>query len=188
MWHVVCSQVNRVDSRLFLVGSQIGNLTLDPFFGHNLCFRCPNEQCEPILDIYVPRAFQWYKERHKPLSFDPSKLVSEVLGVPRDSISQSGSCLGSVRVHSLTLSYTPASMWCDARASFWPEPLQPLCLGREPKARVATKDPTINTILIFNLQMTNKSMNNNYKSDGFEIQRSKDDLLRVLGESTWVFT
>ncbi len=44
MWHVVCSQVNRVDSRLFLVGSQIGSLTPDPSFGHNLCFRCPNEQ------------------------------------------------------------------------------------------------------------------------------------------------
>jgi hypothetical protein len=72
MSHVVYSQVNRVDSWLFLVGSQTGNLTPGPAFGHNLCFRCPNEQCEPILDIYVPRAFQWYKECHKPLSFDPS--------------------------------------------------------------------------------------------------------------------
>jgi hypothetical protein len=32
MWHVVCSQVNRVDSRLFLVGNQIGNSIPDPFF------------------------------------------------------------------------------------------------------------------------------------------------------------
>jgi hypothetical protein len=58
MLHVVCKQVNRVDSQLFLVGSQIGSLTLSPSFGHNLCFRCLNEQCEPISDIYVPRAFQ----------------------------------------------------------------------------------------------------------------------------------
>ncbi len=43
MWHVVFSQVNRVDSRLFLVGSQIPILTPGPAFGHNLCFRCPNE-------------------------------------------------------------------------------------------------------------------------------------------------
>jgi hypothetical protein len=71
MSHVVCSLVNRVDSRLFLVGSQTGILTPGLSFGHNLCFRCPNEKCEPILDIYVPRAFQWYKEHHKPLSFDP---------------------------------------------------------------------------------------------------------------------
>jgi hypothetical protein len=71
MSHALWRQVNRVDSWLFLVWSQIGSLTPDPSFGHNLCFKCPNEQWEPILDIYVPRAFQWYKERHKPLSFDP---------------------------------------------------------------------------------------------------------------------
>ncbi len=51
MSHVVYSQVNRVDSRLFLVGSQTSNLTPGPSFGHNLCFICPNVQCEPILDI-----------------------------------------------------------------------------------------------------------------------------------------
>jgi len=44
MWHASCSSVNWVDSRLFVVGSQIGNLTPDPSFGHNLCFRCLNEQ------------------------------------------------------------------------------------------------------------------------------------------------
>jgi len=154
MWHVVYSQVNWVDSWLFLVGSQTGSSTPDPSFGHNLCFRCPNEQCEPILDIYVPRDFQWYKECHKLLSFDPLKSVSEVSGVHRDSISQSGSCLGSVRAHSLTLSYTPGSLWCDSRASPWPAPLQPLCLGHEPKARVTTiiiqnKISTFNTLKLF---------------------------------------
>jgi len=72
MRHVVCNQISWVDSWLFMVESQTDNLTPGPSFGHNLCFKCPNEQCEPILDIYVPRAFQWYKERHKTLSFDPS--------------------------------------------------------------------------------------------------------------------
>jgi len=70
MSHIICNKVNRVDSWIFLVGSQTGNLTPSPSFGHNLCFRCPNEQCKPISDICIPRAFQWYKERHKPLSFD----------------------------------------------------------------------------------------------------------------------
>jgi len=32
MWHVVYSQVNRVDSRPFLVESQTGSSTLSPFF------------------------------------------------------------------------------------------------------------------------------------------------------------
>jgi len=57
MWHAPYSQVNRVDSRLFVVGSQTGSLTPGPSFGHNLCFRCPNEKRELILDIYDPRAF-----------------------------------------------------------------------------------------------------------------------------------
>ncbi len=61
-----------VDSRLLVVGSQIASLTPGPSFAHNLYFKCPNEQCEPILDIYVPRAFQWSKERNNPLRFDPS--------------------------------------------------------------------------------------------------------------------
>ncbi len=61
MSHVFCSQVFRVDSRLLVVGSQKwrtpGSSTPGPSFGHNLCFRCPNEQCEPILDIYTSRDF-----------------------------------------------------------------------------------------------------------------------------------
>jgi hypothetical protein len=27
--------------------------------GHNSCFKDPNRSREPILDIYVPRDFQW---------------------------------------------------------------------------------------------------------------------------------
>jgi hypothetical protein len=142
MSHVVCSQVFRVDSRLLVVRSQNwqtpGSSTPGPSFGHNLCFRCPNEQCEPILNIYASRAFHCYKERHKSLRFDPSNRSLKFRESTETPISQSGSCLGSVRVPSLTLSYTPGSPWCDSRASLWPAPLQPLCLGREPKARVAT--------------------------------------------------
>jgi hypothetical protein len=47
-----------VDSRLLVVGSQIANLTPDPSFTHNLGYRCPNDQCEAILDIYASRTFQ----------------------------------------------------------------------------------------------------------------------------------
>jgi hypothetical protein len=38
-----------VDSRLFVLGSQIDSSTPGPSFGHNLCFRCSNEPSEPIL-------------------------------------------------------------------------------------------------------------------------------------------
>jgi hypothetical protein len=37
--------------------NQIGNLTIDRSFDHNLCFKCSNGSCELNLDIYVPRDF-----------------------------------------------------------------------------------------------------------------------------------
>jgi len=68
MSHVIYMQGNRLNSQLLIVGSQTTNLTPGPSFGHNLCFRCPNGRCEPILNIYIPRSFHWYKELLKPFS------------------------------------------------------------------------------------------------------------------------
>jgi hypothetical protein len=51
MWHTNCTQGNRGNSWLLVVGSQIANSTVGLSFGHNLCFRCPNGSCEPISDI-----------------------------------------------------------------------------------------------------------------------------------------
>ncbi len=45
----------------------------------------------------------------------------------------------------------------------------------------------VNIILIFDLQMTKKSMNNNCKGEGFGMQRSNDDLTQISAESTEVF-
>jgi len=141
MSHTLCSQVNQVDSRLFLVRSQTGSLIPDPSFGHNLCFRCPNEQCEPILDIYVPRSFQWYKERHKPLNFDPWNRFLKLQESTRTPFPKVGIALGVwgfTLSYSLTLSYTPGSMWCDSRASSWPAPLRPLCFDSQASSWPAT--------------------------------------------------
>jgi len=128
MSHVFCSQVFRVDSPLLVVGSQNwrtpGSSTPGPSFGHNLCFRCPNEQCEPILDIYTSRAFHWYKERNQPWSFDPSKRSLKF----RESFWDSNShqlptweftweCEGSLP-HTLCTLCTLGSMWCDSRVYF----------------------------------------------------------------------
>ncbi len=51
MLYTTCTWVNRVDSWLLMVRSQIVNLTFVLSFGHNLCFKCPNGSCKPILDI-----------------------------------------------------------------------------------------------------------------------------------------
>jgi hypothetical protein len=133
MWHVVCNQVNRVDSRLFLVGSQIGNLTPDPSFGYNLCFRCPNEQCKLILDIYGPRAFQWYKEHHKPLNFDPSNWslkFQESTGTPSPKV---GVALG---VWGFTPSHFPTLLGVSdvtPGLPLGPHPCNPFTLVASPK-------------------------------------------------------
>ncbi len=71
-------------------------------------------------------------------SFLLLQSLFEDSGVHRESISQNGSSLGSVNVHSLTLSYTFGSMRCDSRASFLARTLASLCFGCEPKDRVAT--------------------------------------------------
>jgi hypothetical protein len=149
-----------VDSRLLVVGSQTATLTPGPSFAHNLPFRCPNEQCEPILDIYVSRAFHWYKERNKPWSFDPSKRSLKFLESFGDSTltnSQHGSSLGSVRVHSLTLSGVfalPGACDVTPGSTSRPTTSQPPCLGRKPNARVATK--------CFMFQSERKTQNQNY--------------------------
>jgi hypothetical protein len=62
IWHVTYTQGNQGESWLLVVESQIGNFTPDLSFGHNLCFKCPNGSCEPILDIYVSRTLWWYKK------------------------------------------------------------------------------------------------------------------------------
>jgi hypothetical protein len=83
------TQGNWVDSRLLVVENQTANLTPDLSFGHNLCFRCPNESCEPILNMYVPRAFQWSKELFNPLSFDScnySLKIWKSIGTPTPKV------------------------------------------------------------------------------------------------------
>jgi hypothetical protein len=139
MLHSWIGHRQKVDSRLFVVGSQTGNSTPGPSFGHNLCFRCSNEPSEPILDIYAPRALQWYKKRHEPLSFDPcnrSLKFWESTGTPSPQLGVALGVWGFTPSYSLTLSNTPGSMWCDSRASSclnsrassWPALLQCLCL------------------------------------------------------------
>ncbi len=51
MLHSLRQRQEDVDSRLLVVGSQIGSLTCGPSFAHNLGCRCPNGQCEAILDM-----------------------------------------------------------------------------------------------------------------------------------------
>jgi len=106
MWHITCTHVIQNDSQLLVVRSQIGTLTPNPSFGHNLCYKYSNGSCEPILDIYVSKNFQWYKEIFNPMSFDPcnySLKIRDSIGTltPRVGV-YLGMC-GLIPLHSFTL-------------------------------------------------------------------------------------
>ncbi len=69
--HSQSARREEVDSRLLVVGSQTASLTPGPSFAHNLGWKCPNDQCEDIFDIYVSRPFQWHQERFNTTCFGP---------------------------------------------------------------------------------------------------------------------
>jgi hypothetical protein len=80
----------------------------------------------------------FFLKTHQSIEFWSLQLLYENLRVHWDSNSQGGSSLESVKVHSLTLSYTLGNMWRDSRASLLTCNLASPYLGREPKARVVT--------------------------------------------------
>jgi hypothetical protein len=128
MLHATYTNGNRVDSWLLVIGSQIVNLTPDPSFGHNLCLKCPNGSCEPISNIYVPRALQWYKEQLNPMGlnlcncslkiWESSGTITPKMGIPLG-------VWGIIPSHFLTL---PGAWDVTPGLSSWPAFLQALAL------------------------------------------------------------
>jgi hypothetical protein len=133
MSHATWMQGNRGDSWLLMFRNQIANLALGPSFGHNLCLKCPNGSCELILDIYVPRDFQWYKELFNPMGFDPYNCSLKISKSIETPIPKVGAHLG---VWMFILSHFPTLMgaW-DVTPGFlsWLTPLQPLALIVSPR-------------------------------------------------------
>jgi len=89
MWHATYTQVSQRYSWFLVVGSQIGTLTTNLSFGHNLCFKYSNGMCEPILDIYVLWTYQWYKKLFNPMSFglwNDYLKIRESIGTPTPKV------------------------------------------------------------------------------------------------------
>ncbi len=106
-------------------------------FDHNLCFKCTNESYEPILDIYVSIAFQWYKEFFNPLGFDPCNLLLKIwkpIGIPTPKMRAPWECEGSFP-HTL-LHSREHEMWL--LGFLLARILASPCFNCEPKARAAT--------------------------------------------------
>jgi len=141
-------QGNHDDSLLLMVGGQIDNLTLNPSFGHNLCFKYPNGSCKPISNINVPKAFQWYKEIFNLMSFDPWNCllkVWEYIGIPTPKVGAHLGVWGFIPSHSSTFSgawnVTPGlHSWFVSFANPY--------LGCEPKVKVAIEKTSSGTIIV----------------------------------------
>jgi hypothetical protein len=142
MLRFTCTHGNWVDSQLLVVGNQIVNLTRSLSFGHNLCFRCPNGQCKPILDN-ASITFQWSKELFKAMSFDPCNHVLKIWESFWDSNSQRGSSFGSVKVHSLTFFALLRACEMTPKSPSWPATLQPLALVVSPRLGLRQSWPTL---------------------------------------------
>jgi hypothetical protein len=128
MWHTTYKQVKQGDSWLLMVRNQIGTLTLDLSFGHNLCFKYPNGSCKFNLNIYVSRAFQWYKELFNPMNFDPCNRFLKIWKSTRTPTPKVGTHLGMcgfIPSHFPTL---PGAWNVTTRLRSWLSPLQALAL------------------------------------------------------------
>ncbi len=125
----------------------------------------------------IRRAFQWYKELFNSLSFDPLQSLSENLGIHRDFNFQNGNSLGSVRVHSLTLSYIPRSMRRDSQASSWPTTLQAIALVASPK--LGLRQNGIGYKLVFHSY--SKCASNTWYTLIFKFEKYKPNLKKLHG-------
>jgi len=137
MWQTTCTQGNQ-DSRLLMIESQIANLTLDLSFDHNLCLKYPNGWCKPILDIYVPRSFQWHKELFNSMNFDSYHRLLKVWKSIRTPTPKMGVHLGMWGfIPSHFLAFLGA--WnVTPKLHSWPTSFASPCLGHKPKFSIVT--------------------------------------------------
>jgi hypothetical protein len=93
--------------QLFLVPSRSSNM---PFYPSK---RCELRSVPRPLPLLLGLTFESFKELgiHQAIEFWPLKSLSEILWVHWDSISQSGSCIGNVKVHFLILLHIFLHSW-----------------------------------------------------------------------------
>jgi hypothetical protein len=95
MSHSRSARREQVDFRLLVVRSQTASLTPGPSFAHNLGWKCPNDQCEAIFDIYVSKPFQWHQERFNARCFGPCCWALNIRESRRTPSSQLWECWDS---------------------------------------------------------------------------------------------
>jgi len=137
MCHSTYTLLKHGDSWLLMVGNQIDTLIPDPSFSHNLCCKYSNGSCQPILDIYVLKAFQWYKEVFNLMSFDPWNYFMKIQNSIRTLTPKVGvhmGVYGFIPSHFITF----RECKCDSHVTLSTCTFPCLCLGHKPKATVVT--------------------------------------------------
>jgi hypothetical protein len=130
MWHATHTHTFQGDFQLLIGRSKIGILTPITSFGHNSCFKYSNGSYESILNIYVSRTFQWYKELFNPMCFDPwntSLKIQDSIGIPTPKV-DSG-------VHSRVCRFTFGSANVTPKLHFQPAPFHAFALVTSPKPK-----------------------------------------------------
>jgi hypothetical protein len=133
MSHATCTQGNQGYSWLLVIGSQTTNLTFDLSFGHNLCFKCPNGSCNPILDICVSIALQWYKRLFNQMGFDCYNHLLKIqksIGTPTLKMEVHLGVWRFIPSHSFAL---PGARDATPGLPSWPGTLQALTLVTSPR-------------------------------------------------------
>jgi hypothetical protein len=98
-----------------------------------------NGSCKPILDIYIIRSFQWYKELFNPMSFDPynrSLKIRKSTGTPIPKMGAHLGLWGFIPSHCFAL----LGAWdVTPKLSSWHTPLQALALVTSPRLGLQQK-------------------------------------------------
>jgi hypothetical protein len=116
-----------------MVKSQIDTLTPGFSFGHNLYCKYSNGSCEPILNIFVLRTFQWCKELFNLISYDLSNRSQKIwksIRFPTPKMRPHLGVCGLIPSHSLAL--LGVWMWVLG-CIFGPQLSMPLALVTSPK-------------------------------------------------------
>ncbi len=140
--------------------------------------------CEPISNIFVPEAFQWYKIHLNSMSFDTCTCSLKIWKSIRTPTPNMGVHLGvweffpSHSLHSQEHEMGLSSLVL-ART------LASLCLGREPKARVAT---TMVYGVVFNSNLDALSCfhNNGWKNKGLRFWHLTMNFFSVMARVNFI--
>ncbi len=134
-WYVAC-HLNASKSGWFMTFNDWESnwhLIPNPSFSHNLCFNYSNEPCKLILDIYVSKAFQWYKKIFNLMNFDTwncSLKNQESIGTPTPKI---GVHLGMCGSFLDTLPHIFGNANVTLELHSWPTPFHVFALVTSPR-------------------------------------------------------